>query len=275
MSEITHANQLRGPEFKRLMSKPLTLILILGFAIVIGGGVGAVVGPAIGGAAFVVVLLIGAIITFAIADSKAAGAFYDAYAKSRGLTRSDGDLGGLTPLLRKGDSRKTDEMFTGKLSDDFDGTLALYTYTIESRDSDGDRTETDYPFTVVLFNLPETVEPIPELLLQRKSGLKALEKFEDSFRRNHERVTLESEAMRDRYEIFVKKEQDAIFVRRLFAPSFIVWLTETPPKKYSFELVEGNLCCYVPKHRDDAEGFDEMISVSAAVAKRLREEING
>ena len=70
-------------------------------------------------------------------------------------------------------------------------------------------------------------------MLQRKSGLKALEKFEDTFRRDHERVTLESEAMRERYEIFVKKEQDAIWVRRLFSPSFIVWLTDTPPKKYA------------------------------------------
>jgi hypothetical protein len=272
MPEITHANQVRGAEFKRLVAKPFTWILTLGFALVAGIGTGAFLGPAVGLIGFAVIVLLGMLITFAIADSKAEDAFYAAFAESRGLSRSDGSLGPMTPLLRKGDSRKTNELFTGKLADDLEGNLALYTYTVESTDSDGDRTETEYPFTVVTFQVPETVEHIPELMLQRKSGLKALEKFEDTFRRDHERVTLESEAMRERYEIFVKKEQDAIWVRRLFSPSFIVWLTDTPPKKYAFELVEGALCCFVPKHRDNTEGFDEMISVSCEVARRLRDE---
>jgi len=271
MSEISHGNELRGAEFKSLTRKKKTWIWIGLLAIVLAVG-GFFIHPAAAAAGLILGILIGIGIAFWIADHRAQEAFYDAYAKARGLTRSDADLPPATPLLRKGDERQTDEMFQGPLNDEFDGTLALYTWTDVSRDSDGDRTETNYPFTVVLINVPECVQDIPELMLQRKSGLKALEKFEDTFRRNHERVTLESEAMRDRYEIFVKKEQDAVFVRRLFAPSFIVWLTETPPEKFAFELVEGNLVCYVPKHRDDAAGFDEMISVSTAVAKRLREE---
>ena len=81
--------------------------------------------------------------------------------------------------------------------------------------------------------------------------------------------------MRDRYEIFVGKEQDAVWVRRLFSPSFIVWLTDTPPKKFAFELVGGKLCAFVPKHRDSVEGLDEIIAVGCAVARRLREEAHG
>ena len=83
-------------------------------------------------------------------------------------------------------------------------------------------------------NLPETSTHLPELLVQRQSGFKSWEKLEDKFRGNLERVTLESEAMRDRYEIFVQKQQDPIWVRRLFSPSFIVWLTDTPPQKFAF-----------------------------------------
>ncbi|HTU15185.1 MAG TPA: hypothetical protein VMF31_08305 [Solirubrobacterales bacterium] len=271
MSEITHANELRGAEFKSLTRKTKTWVWtgLLAVALAVGGFL---VVPVLAVAGLVLGLLIGLGIAFWIADHRAEEAFFDAYAQSRGLTRSDASLPELTPLLRKGDSRRTDELFTGPLNDEFEGSLALYTFTEESRDSDGDKTETHYPFTVVMISIPETARHVPELMLQRKSGLKALEKFEDAFRRNHERVTLESEAMRDRYEIFVRKEQDAVWVRRLFAPSFIVWLTETPPEKFAFELVDGNLCAYVPKHRDDAAGFDEMITVGTAVAKRLRGE---
>ncbi len=276
MDEIKDANQLRGEEFGKLIRRPLSWVLI-----VAGAAVLAVVGAAIGGAGvaavgFLVGVAIGLAIVFAVADNRAEDAFFDSYAKSRGLSwQGSGDLEPATPLLRKGDERKADEIFTGPLSDDIEGTLALYTYTEVSTDSDGDRTETDYPFTLILLDLPETIPHLPELLVQRKSGFKALEGFEDKFRRKHERVTLESEAMRDRYEIFVGKEQDAIWVRRLFSPSFIVWLTDAPPKKFAFELVDGKLCAFVPKHRDSIEGLDEVIETGCAVARRLREEAIG
>ena len=78
--------------------------------------------------------------------------------------------------------------------------------------------------------------------------------------------------MRDKYEIFMGKEEDAVWVRRVFSPSFIVWLTEAPPEKFAFELENGYLCAYVPKHRDSAEGLDEMTAIGVKVAERLREE---
>ncbi|MGB0121315.1 MAG: hypothetical protein WBP55_10220 [Solirubrobacterales bacterium] len=272
MSEISNANELRGAEFKALTHKASTWVWI-GLLAVALAVVGVFIGPAFAGGGFVAGLVIGVLITLWVADHRAEEAFFDAYAKARGLTREKNvQLPAITPLLQKGDSRKTEEMFSGQLNDDFVGSLALYTYTVESTDSDGDRTETDYPFTVVFIQVPESVNDLPELMVQRKSGLKSLEKFEDAFRLKHERVTLESEAMRDRYEIFVRKDQDAIKVRRLFSPSFIVWLTEIPPKKFAFELVSGNLVAYVPKHRDSIDGFDEIIGVSCAIAARLRSE---
>ena len=271
MTEIKDANQMRVPLFAQLLEKPKTWILIALLGIV-GAAGGLFVGPLFALLGLIVFLLIGIGITFWIADHRAEQSFYDAYAESRGLTRQGkGQLGGLTPLLRKGDKQRCDEIFTGPLADGIDGTLALFVYTVESTDSDGNRTETDYPFTVILTDLPETNAHLPELLVQRQSGLKALEKFEDKFRGKHERVTLESEEMRDRYEIFVGKGQDPVWVRRLFSPTFIVWLTEAP-KKFAFELVDGHLCAFVPKHRDSAEGLDEVMSAGCEVAGRLREE---
>ncbi|MCB0828375.1 MAG: hypothetical protein KDB62_06165 [Solirubrobacterales bacterium] len=271
MTEINDANQMRVPLFAQLLEKPKTWILIVLLGVV-GAAAGLFVGPLFALLGLIVFLLIGVGITFWIADHRAEQAFYDAYAESRGLTRQGkGELAGLTPLLRKGDKQRCDEIFTGPLADGIDGTLALFVYTVASTDSDGNRTETDYPFTVILTDLPETNDHLPELLVQRQSGLKALEKFEDKFRGKHERVTLESEEMRDRYEIFVGKGQDPIWVRRLFSPTFIVWLTEAP-KKFAFELVGGHLCAFVPKHRDSAEGLDEVMSAGCEVADRLREE---
>ncbi len=97
---------------------------------------------------------------------------------------------------------------------------------------------------------------MPELYCQRKSGLRALEKFEDVFRRSKERVKLESEALDEKYEIFAGKGQDAVWLRQLFSPTFIVWLTDAAPKKFAFELVDGTLCCYVNGHKEDAAELD-------------------
>ena len=276
MKEIEDANQLRGEEFGKMIRRPVLWVLI-----VAGAAVLAVIGAAIAGAGlaavgFFIGIAIGLGIVFAVADSRAEDAFFESYAKSRGLSwQGSGDLERATPLLRKGDERKANEIFTGPLADDIDGTLALYTYTEVSTDSDGDRTETNYPFTLILVDLPETVAHLPELLVQRKSGFKALEGLEDKFRRKHERVTLESEAMRDRYEIFVGKEQDEVWVRRLFSPSFIFWLTDAPPKHFAFELVDGKLCAFVPKHRDSIDGLDEIVDVGCEISRRLRDEADG
>lgn len=274
MPEPTDSNALRGAEFKKLIGATKARVWIG-----IGALVGLAVGIAIGGAAIAVVpavaILIGVGITFWIADSRAAKAFYASYAENRGLTWHKGGaaLDGTSPFLRKGDKQKVNQLFTGPLADDIEGSLALYTYTVESTDSDGNDSDTDYPFTVLTVRMPEVVAHMADLRVQRKSGFKALEGLEDRFRLKHERVTLESEALRDRYEIFVLKGQDPVWVRRLFSPSFIVWLTEQPPKKFAFELEDGYFVAYIPKHRDSAAGLDEMREISCHIARRIRTEV--
>lgn len=274
MPEIADANALRGDEFRKLTRKPKTWVFI-GIPAVIAAIVGAAITPLLALAFLAVAVLLGLAICFWVADHRAANAFFTAYADARGLTWIKGGqaLDGSSPFLRKGDKRRVDQLFTGMLDEEIEGSLALYTYTVESTDSDGRDSDTDYPFTVVTVRMPDTVAHLPELRVQNKSGFKALEKFEDSFRRKHERVTLESEAMRDRYEIFVRKEQDPIWVRRLFSPSFIVWLTESPPKKFAFEIEDGYFVAYIPKHRESTQALDEMIQVSTRVSRRLLDEV--
>lgn len=270
---IDDANDLRGFHFKRLMRRKLTWFLIGGFAIAAAIGAALAVGPALGGAAFVAVLVIGVIVVFAIADAKAADSFFSVYAEQRGMTLGGkGALPAVTPLLCKGDDRYAERTLTGSMADGIDGTLALYTYEVETTDSEGNRDTDYYRYTVGLVEVAECAEQVPELFCQQKFGFRALEKFEDVFRRSKERVKLESEALDDKYEIFAGKEQDANWLRQLFSPTFIVWLTDQAPKKFAFELVNGNLCCYVNGHKDNAADLDAVRIASAAVAKRLREE---
>jgi hypothetical protein len=267
------ANDLRGFHFKRLLGKPLTWALLGIF--VLAGGVGGTIllGPVVGAAAAGGVFLLGLLVVFAIADSRAEDAFFTTYAAQRGMALSGrGPLPPATPLLRKGDARYAERALAGPLADGVEGVLALYTYETETTDSEGNRETNYYRYTVGLAEIPECAGFVPELYCQRKSGLRALEKFEDAFRRSKQRVKLESEALDERYEIFVGKERDANRLRQLFSPTFIVWLTDSAPQKFAFELVDGTLCCYVHGHRKKAAELDTIGAASAAVAARLREE---
>lgn len=268
------ANDLRGYHFKRLMGKTLTIALLGSLTLIafIAGGIG--VNPLIGLIAAAVVFVLGVLVVLVIADNKAASDFFEVYAEKRGLSliHGRGRLPQATPLLRKGDDRYSERTLTGPIAEGFDGTLALFTYEEESRDSDGNTQTNYYRYTVGLVEVPDCASFVPELYCQRKFGLRALEKFEDAFRGNKERVALESEALLDKYEIFATKEQDANWLRQLFSPTFIVWMAESAPDKFAFELVNGTLCCYVNGHKENAAELDAVAAATGAVAKRLRDE---
>jgi hypothetical protein len=268
------ADDMRGYHFGRLMRTPLTLILIavLTAAAFIAGLI--FIGAAIGAGGALVALLLGVVVVFVIADKRAADDFFEVYAANRGLTlvHGRGRLPQATPLLRKGDDRYTDRTLTGPIADGFDGTLALFTYEEETRDSDGDTQTNYYRYTLGLVEVADCARFVPELYCQRKFGLRALEKFEDAFRGDKQRVTLESEKLLEKYEIFATKEQDANWLRQLFSPSFIVWLTDSAPDKFAFELVDGTLCCYVSGHKENAAALDAIAAATGSVAQRLRDE---
>jgi hypothetical protein len=267
------ANDLRGFHFRRLLGKPVTWIVTAIFVAVAGIAGAVYLGAVIGAGAAAAMLLISLLVVFAIADSKAEDAFFETYATQRGLALSGkSPLPPATPLLRKGDARYAERALAGPLAEGVDGVLALYTYEDETTDSEGNRETNYYRYTLGLVEVPECAAHIPELFCQRKSGLRSLEKLEDAFRRSKQRVKLESEALDERYEIFSGSEQDQVWLRRLFSPTFIVWLGEEAPKKFAFELVGGTLCCYVSGHKKSAADLDVVSTATAAVAKRLREE---
>jgi len=270
---LDDADDLRGHHFKRLMKATVTLVVLGVLVVAVFVACAIAIGPLIGLIGAVVTFLVGVLVVFFIADKRSADAFFGAYCQERGMTLGGrGPLPPATPLLRKGDDRYAERTMQGRLAEGVHGTLALYTYEEESTDSEGHRQTNYYRYTLALTQIVECREHIPELYCQRKFGLRALEKFEDVFRTKKERVKLESEALDEKYEIFASKEQDAVWLRRLFSPTFIVWLNETAPKKFAFELVDGTLCCYVNGHKDNAEDLDVVAAATGAVARRLKEE---
>jgi hypothetical protein len=265
------ASDLRGFHFRRLIRKRSTLYW---------GGIPTVVlaiALAFGNLLWIpIILVLGFLITVTVCWIKAvSGAeddFFKAYAEERGLTRTErGNLPGSTPLLRKGDENKAEEILEGPLGDGTTGTVALYTYTEVYYDKDG-RHETDYHFTVAMTDIPGCRERLPELYANRKFGLRVFEKLEDVFR-SKQRVELESEQIDKEYEIFSRKDQDQNFLRQLFSPTFIVWMTDQAPDKFAFELEDGVLCCNVKGHKKSAAELDVMRGSASHIAQRIRDEI--
>jgi hypothetical protein len=270
-SQVDDADDLRTFQLNRLLRKRLTQVPVAIFAIAaaVGGAVAA--GPAVALIAAGGAVLISVIVVFFLADAASEDAFFDIYAQRRGMTRTEGgSLPPVTPLLRKGDEREANEVLTGPLDDGVDGTLALYTYTDVYYDRNG-RQETDHHFTISIVDLPDSVQFVPGLYCNRKSGFRFMEKIEDVFR-TKERLHLESEALEEHYEIFADKGQDPNWIRQLFSPTFIVWLTDSAPEKFAFELESGVLCCNVNGHKKDAGHLDGMREAAASVAQRVGEE---
>jgi hypothetical protein len=260
----------RGRHFKSLMAARATVII--GGIAVIGAFVGGsmAVGPAIGGAAAGAAFLLLLLIVWLIARSRAEADFFNAYASGRALTFESGrgHLPPVTPLLRRGDERYTSKTLRGVLPGGLNGALSHYTYEVESTDSNGNRTETLYHFTVALAELPELAPFISELFMQRRSGFRFMDSAEDVFR-TRQRVELESEAADKRYEIFIGKDDDMNKARQIFSPTFIVWLTDHAPDSLAFELVAGVLVCNVKGHKRSAAELDSICEGSSGIARRL------
>jgi hypothetical protein len=263
----------RGKHFAHLIRHPVTLIIgaILVASSVFGGASAGslAIGAAAAGVSVVAVL----VVVWLLANARAHQDFFTAYAQGRGLTRINGksSLPPLTPLLRKGDNRYAEQRFNGVLPGGMDGSLCLYTYEDTSTDSDGNRQTTYVHYTIAMTQLPATAALVQELFCQRRFGFRFMDSAEDAFRRR-QRVEHESDAVDERYEIFIGAKDDMNIARQILSPSFLVWLDDHSPEAYAFELCAGSLVCNVKGHKKSAAELDALCTASAAVARRMAEE---
>jgi len=268
-----HRSATRGKRFKAAATNVWVLGGTFIVAIIALIAAGTQAGIAIGAGAAAAVLLIALIIVFVVASNQAANDFYEAYAKSRGLSRvgGKGSLPGVTPLLRKGDRRYTEEIFNGLLPGGLSGALALYTYEDTSTDSKGNRQTTYYHYTVAVSQLPETAPFLSELALQRRAGFRFMDKAEDVFR-TRQRVEVESTVADKKFEIFTGKSDDLSRARQVLSPVFVAWLAEDAHENLAFELVAGAFVANSKGHLKTAQELDAFCEASALIARRLDEE---
>lgn len=264
------ADDTRGIHLRRLATHPVTLSL--GAVAVIGGFVGGTVGggAAIGAVVAVVMALLVLLIVFVLASGAAKEDFFASYATARGLNRASGksSLPPSTALLRKGDRRYAEQVMNGTLPGGAAGALALYTYEVTTTDSDGDRDTDYYRFTVVLHDVPSVAAKVADINCQRRSGFRVLDSAEDVFRKM-QRLELESEVLDKNFEIFYGPNDDEVWMKQLFSPTFIVWMTERTPKGMAWELSAGALCIYVRGHYNTAAELDAICEAAGEVASRL------
>lgn len=204
-----------------------------------------------------------------------------AYAHERGLEPVEGELPGSTPILYRGDGRVTRLAFGGELSAEREGTIAHFTYServpVPSAGGGGGggmSSAANFDLTVVLIDVPDSERIFPKLLCHGRRGAENTDKLDDALgRKGLKRLKLESAALNRRFEIFYDTDQDEIRLRRLFAPAFIVWLTESMPT--AFELVNGRLCCFAAGHLDSAVELDGLVWGAAELAYHLESELTG
>ena len=137
------------------MASPVALVALI-ILVAAAGIAGAIaVGAAVGLGAAAAAALFWFLTVLGVAYRRAHNAFYAAYAEQRGLTwQRHSAVPASTPLLRRGDTRRVDESFTGTLPGGLNGELALYSYEERSSGGSGGQAKEIHHFTIVVSDLP-------------------------------------------------------------------------------------------------------------------------
>jgi hypothetical protein len=222
-----------------------------------------------GGPAAVAVIVL--VIAYFVADSQAEDEFFNRFAESQHLMHaSKSSVPEFTPLLGGGDRRKCEHWMQG------DG-RALGWFTFEVKHDNGDKADTWEPheFTVATEDIGELdMGRFQGIYLRRRRGIFERLDSDSNWLGKHRlnKVELESTAFCERYELWVDPAQDEVVVRQLFAPTFVVWLSEHPLEP-GFELRAGTLVVFIPDHCGEAGKLQFLLMAQEGIAKRIRAEL--
>lgn len=158
------------------------------------------------------------------------------FAKAHGLRfRAGGSLPPHGHLLTRGG--QVEGMVEGTLPGGVEGTLAYYTYTYETTDSDGHSTTHTRRFAIVVTAVPQSIGFMPSLGFHgaesEMSGIGVgLEQMVQ--------VDLDGHAGLKGARCYRYKGASEVWTRRLFSPALIDWLARSEPD-LGFELADGVL----------------------------------
>jgi hypothetical protein len=224
----------------------------------------------LGGPVFVALLMVA--IAWFRADSQAEDEFFSRYAAAHRLNHwKKYSLSEFTPLLGGGDRRHCDHWMEA-------GGRGIGWFTFEVRHDNGDKPDTWEPhhFTLATNDVGEYgMGRFQGIYLRRRRGLFDRLDSDANWLRNHslKKVELESTAFHERFELWAERDQDDIVLRQLFAPSFVVWLSEHPLKP-GFELRAGMLVVFIPDQCGEAGKLDFLLMAADEIAKRIQAELS-
>jgi hypothetical protein len=167
----------------------------------------------------------------------------------------------LTPLLLEGAGAGLAPAARGRLPGGVEGVAGAYSYT----------RNTTFRFNLVLTEVAESRTFAPRLFCVRQ-GRRTRDDVFYGFQARHTRLWTESVALSERYSVATSPIQDENWMRQLFSPTFIDWLTAAPPADFSFELAYGALVCSVEQDDPGVAGLTALSEAAAQVAERIRRE---
>jgi hypothetical protein len=267
----TNTNSTRHSHFRTLIGSSTAIV---------GGAIAATVAFSVGAASHslpvmgggpVVVVVVVAVVAWLRAGSEAEDEFFRRYAAVHGLNHwPKWSLSEYTPLLGGGDRRRCEHWMEGN-------GRGLGWYTFEVRQENGDKADSweSHDFTLATVDIGEHgMSRFQGVYLRRRRGV--FERFETgaNWLAGHdlEKVELESTAFVERYELWTSRDQDEVVLRQLFAPSFVVWLSDHPLQP-GFELRAGMLVVFIPQHCGEAGKLEFLQMAAAEISRRIWAEL--
>lgn len=265
-------NSTRSAHFRTLLGGSFTIV---------GGAIFAAIAFAIGAARHNAAIMLGGPLLVAIvmvviawvrADRQAEDEFFARFASAHQLNHwKQYALSEFTPLLGGGDRRHCEHWMESHVR-------GIGWFTFECRQENGDKADTWEPhhFTIANVDIGEIgMSRFQGIYLRRRRGILDRLDTDANWLRNHrlKKVELESTAFHERFELWAEQDQDDIVLRQLFAPTFVVWLSEHPLKP-GFELRAGQLVVFIPDRCGEAAKLDYLLMATAEISKRIQAELS-
>jgi hypothetical protein len=267
-----NANSTRRAHFRTLLGSSPAVVggTILASAAFLAGAASHNVAVMFAGPAIVAALV--AAIAFYYADQQAENEFFGRFARTHELDHYEKySLDGFTPLLAGGDRRHCEHWMEAH-------GRGIGWYTFETRQDNGDKPDTweSHNFTLATVELGELgMARFQGIYLRRRRGIFDRLDSDANWLRNHnlKKVQLESTAFNETYELTADQDQDDVVLRQLFAPSFVVWLSDHPLEP-GFELRAGELVVFIPGHCGEAGKLEFLLMAATDISKRIQAELS-
>jgi hypothetical protein len=187
---------------------------------------------------------------------------YREYATAHGLELVESiAVEPLTPLLLEGVGGTLSPALRGSLPGGTTGILAQLSYTRNAT----------FRFSVVLTEIPDSQAFAPRVFCIRKGRRTRDDEFY-GFEARDSKLWTESVDLSERFTVSTSPFQDANWLRQLFSPVFIDWLSSEPPADFSFELAYGVLLGSIEIDRPGTAELDALCAATGHVAGRIRQE---